>query len=250
MKMKSYFRSLGWTAATISLAGITLGILYSSQAQMAVTVHWEETGDAAYSKRGTTTRRMDGSMAERSDTIGVADRSVTTSRVINDRAKGTRVTVSDATQTTVTIPINAYKFDSLAKNAKLRCGVAVSDLPTDQLLGFEILKVLSRESEHHGLTRGLEVWAAPALDCMELKKVEYVIQGGRKIIGLQRVAVSVTKDYVDQALFEIPGGYREVTPSEQIRLRMAMMGGVNPTPASTAEKLDASYHTARKKLAQ
>lgn len=229
--------------------GLIAGNVYSQSPLQPVTMEWEETGDSVYVKRGILSRHPNGSVAESERAHEIdSGKALSEVRIINDTVLGTRTTVDDRSATRVTIPINAKKFETQGKLAKVNCGADLATVPSDSLLGWQIYRVVHRELAGPEGSRGIEVWVAPDLDCLEVKKVSYEIREGQRRERLRRVATRIEANRLNAELFLIPTHYREVKPSEQMSFTLQRDLGENPVPAESLRRIDAAYENSRKKL--
>ncbi|MCW5977991.1 MAG: hypothetical protein KIT09_07925 [Bryobacteraceae bacterium] len=73
-------------------------------------------------------------------------------------------------------------------------------------------------------------WRAPLLNCMDIYgELEVKSAQGEVKVYRNKVTDVVLGD-PDPALFDVPGDYREVPPSEMEKERMAVLGYKNPLP--------------------
>lgn len=89
-----------------------------------------------------------------------------------------------------------------------------SHIETDSLLGYAAFKLVV---DHPGLR--LSIWRAPVLDCAELRLVfeKKNPQTGEVLVTADRTATEVIVGDPDPILFQVPGNFRNLSPTERAR---------------------------------
>ena len=147
------------------------------------------------------------------------------------------VVIADAIRAISTFPLTKQKADS----AKLitiseRCEESgLNPVGETKLLDFAAY-AYTQSRRANRLSRSTS-WRAPTLDCRELRYLEEQLdENGQVTHTFERVATKVTLGDPDPALFLIPGGYREIPPS-QANLELMERRAGKPIDGPTLQRM-------------
>jgi hypothetical protein len=151
----------------------------------------------------------DGSLIERRWVKSPAGELLEQRGITNPKA-GTRVVLDGLTHSRTT-----YKLSPQEKQSNARLKATCQGPVVGRIIGYEVVQVERTLAGPPGEDRKLRSWLAPALHCMALKEVFLMAPAGGPLQQVNvREALEVTQEPPDPALFAIPAGYVERTPSE------------------------------------
>jgi len=118
-------------------------------------------------------------------------------------------------------------------------GVSVDASPNPAtILGYRVVK-RTHEISLAGSRMRMESWLAPELGCYALR--ESATRADGRVKNSEDV-ISVTSGVSDEALFTVPGDFKEVPPSEAFRAIEILRGRV---PSGVSPGVDRLYHEQR-----
>ena len=110
----------------------------------------------------------------------------------------------------------------------LERGQAQVTASPELILGFSVVKKTETTSGPDSKTAVTEIWFAPLLDCLPMKKVRQVLDANQSIVVREVSEVSrVVLGEPDPALFTLPANYVERNPSEVYAAEAARLGDEN-----------------------
>lgn len=166
-------------------------------------------------------------------------------RVIMDYSSLERTAVDPSTQSLTTTPLSRAAAASLSSPPST-CSTD-PNAPHATLLGYDTVRAESTLSgTGPGTTIKVTEWRAAQLQCFPLKEtISVQFSKGAGWFHTTREALFVSTGEQSGALFEIPAGYVERTPSEVMAVRAKLFPNEPPTPAKTLKALDEVYQSSR-----
>ena len=162
-----------------------------------------------------------------------------TVRSVVDLAARKRTSVSPETES-----ISTYALSDAAlahyQRPDTSCS-AQSSAPHATILGYDTVQVHSEITHPPGIVLKSDRWLAPALDCYPLRVRSFFGSTGGPPSPNFREVVAVMEGEPSPALFAIPEGYTERSPSEANAEYMKRFPGKTQFPESTGRKLDEIY---------
>lgn len=132
---------------------------------------------------------------------------------IEDLASKKRVAVDSMIESITTWPLSDEQVAGL-KTADLSCAQAAEGERTT-VLGYDVVKIQEELQAPSGKLHRDEFWRAPALDCFPMReRLSGGPSGGPVTLSTEREVVYVIPGEPAPALFEIPAGYTEHSPSQ------------------------------------
>jgi len=167
-------------------------------------------------------------------------------RTVIDYSAGTRTGVDPSTESVTTYH---YAADEVAREStRPRACSPDPNAPHATLLGYDTVVVESTyTSSKSSLVQKVTEWRAPQLNCFALKQTIDHRAGGSRF-EITREALLVKEGDPSSALFEIPAGYVERSPSENMaeRDRRFPNEAVASPAAASMEQFDRAYRAAQK----
>ncbi len=110
----------------------------------------------------------------------------------------------------------------------LERGQAQATSSSELILGFSVVKKTETSSGPDNKTAVTEIWFAPLLDCLPMKKIRQVLDANNSIVVREVSEVSkVVLGDPDPALFTLPADFVESSPSEVYAAEAARLGDEN-----------------------
>lgn len=207
--------------------------------------------------------RRDGSSSKTTsrsilDKDGVSHRTVI-SRYVVDVKFRTKTRVDHFTESLTTAPLSAAELrEAVVESDKGSCVTSVDGgkptvLGNETVVGLSTVHVLQEKPypASPGAKELLEIWYAPALSCLELRRNASLVLSDGRIGGRNALeTISIVLAEPDAGLFEIPAHYSERAPSEVMAERDRRVSdgscALCITPARHREEIDRQYHAARR----
>lgn len=196
--------------------------------------------------------RSDGSSVQLSE-IAAPNGNIVQQKAIVDLAQQQRVVVEGITKSISTFPFNADTVTGIRK------GYAACLLDTSAergtYAGYQVVKQIrerpSCENCEEAKKAALrsESWRAPALGCVEIRRITTMTQKGKTPMIVTDVAVEeILPGEPAASLFDIPAGYVERRPSE-VAQELDRLKGIPSDPAADAVR-DTPYRESRRPRSQ
>lgn len=155
-------------------------------------------------------------------------------RSVTNFEKGVKASLSDTNRSISSVPV--MKADRQAK------GTCTPNNDVSMMNGYQVFHVSYDFTRPDGSKDRLEKWISPELGCWALKEV--ATHNGQ--ILTTKFAKSVVSGEPDPSLFDIPSGYTEMAPTDQINeYHREMQDGRECRTCS--QVLDQTYENKRKR---
>ena len=215
----------------------------------------------SYRGDGTETRSQSSIVAIRADgstviqhlrTVSVdGSTRVLTRREIADVALRRDVTLFPEVQAKISSQLEDASVMRLQAKPEPGCRGASPDPNLRMILGHDVLKRETSQEAANGRKIEQREWLAPGVDCLLLRS-EAVLKDAASgaVLGREtREAAQVTVGPPDAALFEVPAGFAEMSPSEVMAAEAKLMGvACSACDTAVGQRADQRYRQARRPL--
>ncbi|MGH9407658.1 MAG: hypothetical protein ACRD3D_17700 [Terriglobia bacterium] len=232
------FGAAFWIAKTFVLRGQQAGIRPFT-ATIATALYHGDSSRPLITRYTTVALRGDGSEVTVRH-VQAPDGNPYDERVILDLASAQRVTVDPMTQSRTTYPLTSKDLAHY-KSAEANCA-ASPGAATSTILGYAAVKSARRGPAARGKVFSTEDWRAPALGCLSLSRVTVWTNSATGAVTDRQVRKVLTIIEGDPtALFTVPSGYGERSPSEVLSLFASKFN--KPEHPQTGAALDRVYQS-------
>lgn len=162
------------------------------------------------------------------------------SRTILDLAAGKWYSIDPMTESVVTYPLSSTTTNSQAQADKTCAGLTTSE--SDQMYGYDVVRKLESRTKQDGtIASRTDQWLAPELDCFPLRITRSAGAGGTPSPYTTREVLFITPGEPAPALFAIPSGYTERSPSQVLAEFHRQYPERGTAHLFTAQALDNAY---------
>jgi hypothetical protein len=140
------------------------------------------------------------------------------SRTITDPNTGKRVSIDDLTKSISSIFLGKRVLANLEASLT-ECRNSLTGIKTSNLLGYAVVEKTYSGIAPHGNHFTQEVWSAPELGCLALKKTTTWTGAGDAVVSQHTIeAVAVVDGQPTSSLFAVPTNYTERSPGEVLKI--------------------------------
>lgn len=204
---------------TACLSFLAIDRIMSAPIRVAYTVTFQEwlydrSGKLVLTQTGQHAQRADGSTV-RARNIPRPDRTgFVIQRAIFDLVRAEEIAIDPLTESITTTPLRRDNVEFYRKRAAATKCTAEDPVVRNTMLGYEVVRDVQNIGSHTGPIMRKEVWRSPALGCLPLKET---LSLGRTEADVSaatiREVLKVEEGEPAAALFELPDGYVERSPS-------------------------------------